>query len=284
MKNRKLFIAVVVLCAVAAQTLPARTLAAEGMLNEKEVRTRAFKRLAVGGQFNVYLSQGKGHELTIKTYKSIMPYVDVKQTNGVLNVTMDRRINRIRWNGKDRVLDLYITVENPESIRLAGACDLMAETDIRVEEFKLTASGASDVALKDVDANMIVIRNSGATDMKTECITARELECHMSGASDFAGELDVREADLRANGASDFVLRGRAENMTLNLSGSSTLKAPDLLIDTANLRATGSSDCRIGVEKELKVVLSGASTLHYSGDAALTDIQVSGAANIKKNN
>lgn len=284
MKIRRIFSLLAVVCLVFAQSVSAKTVSATGILKEKEVRTDDFTKLVVCGQFNVYLTQSYKHKVSIKTYNSLMPYVEVDQAKGVLTVKMDRYVKMIRWGGKEPVLDLYIAMENPEKIQLSGSCDLFIQNDLRVTEFSLKASGASDIQMKDLYSSSVIIRNSGACEMHAGCISTKDLDLKTSGVSEFKAEIQAADVELRASGASDFKLCGQAGTMDIFLSGTGTIEALDLEAQDVDLRANGTSNCRIAVQNTLETNLSGASTLYYTGDAVLKSMEVSGAASIKKRN
>lgn len=284
MKIRRIFSVLAVVCLIFAQTASAKTVSATGVLKEKEVRTDDFTKLVVCGQFNVFLTQGYKQKVTVKTYNSLMPYVEVDQANGVLTVKMDRYIKMIRWNGRESVLDLYVSVENPEKIQLSGSCDLFIQNDIKVKKFLLKASGACDIEMKDLYSSDVIIRNSGSCEMHAGCISTKDLDMKMSGASEFKAEIQASDVELKAFGASDFNLCGQVGTMDIFLTGTCAMEALDLEVQDVDINASGTSNCRITAQKTFEIKLSGASSLYYEGKAELMSMEVSGAASIKKRN
>jgi hypothetical protein len=65
-------------------------------------------------------------------------------------------------------------------------------------------------------------------------------------------------------------------------SGASDLKGFELVTDTCNAHASGASDIRITVNKELNVHASGASGIYYKGPAVIREMHSSGASSVSK--
>jgi len=143
-----------------------------------------------------------------------------------------------------------------------GAKSLKAYVSIKTIN-KLVASGASDVF---VDGSL----------------SGTDLSIYISGASDFKGAVNATNLRLEASGSSDFHMSGTGTNAKIKLSGSSDLKGYELVIDNCDIEATGSSDVKITVNKELRATASGASDIYYKGDPTVKDVKSSGASDIKK--
>jgi hypothetical protein len=103
-----------------------------------------------------------------------------------------------------------------------------------------------------------------------------------SGASDFSGEINVEKLRLDASGASEIKLYGKATNTSFDANGACNIKAYDLLTDMCKITATGASNVRITVNKELNAVATGGSTIFYKGTGLIRDISSSGGASVKR--
>jgi hypothetical protein len=129
---------------------------------------------------------------------------------------------------------------------------------------KLNASGASDVYVDGV-------------------IAGPSLSISLSGASDFKGAIKVDELRLNQTGASDAHITGIVTGLaTIESGGASDVKGYDLVIQNCNARATGASDIRITVNKELNANASGASSIYYKGEGVIRDLHSSGASSVSK--
>jgi hypothetical protein len=128
---------------------------------------------------------------------------------------------------------------------------------------KLTATGASDVV---VDGTL----------------KADKLALSMGGASDFKGTIEANSLDVNLSGASDAVVLGKVSQLTVDANGASDFKGYDLQADNCSVEASGASDIKVTVNKELNARASGASGVHYKGDGVIRDIKTSGASNVSR--
>jgi hypothetical protein len=127
------------------------------------------------------------------------------------------------------------------------------------------------------------IMASGASDIRVKgTIKSDNLNIHISGASDFRGAIDVNSLVIDQSGASDAEISGRANTVKAEASGASDLKGYDLQTENCTARASGASDIRISVSKELNAHASGASGIYYRGEAVIREIRSSGASSVSK--
>jgi hypothetical protein len=150
--------------------------------------------------------------------------------------------NDKNWSSRNKKLLVYVSFRNLE---------------------KLEGSGASDIII-------------------VGTITQPALEIKLSGASDLKGAVNVSILSLVLSGASDISLSGKATGLTIESSGASDLKGYDLITDNCNAKASGASDIRVSVNKELIAHASGASKILYKGDAVVKEAENSGASKISK--
>ena len=114
-------------------------------------------------------------------------------------------------------------------------------------------------------------------------ISAGKLSLTLSGASDFKGAIRVGELQLDQNGASDAKITGVVAGLAvIRLSGASDVKGYDLTVESCEASASGASDIRITVNKELKANATGASSVYYKGEGVISESRASGASTIKK--
>lgn len=147
-----------------------------------------------------------------------------------------------RWSSGNKKLKAYISFKQVDKITVSGACDVFTSGSIK--------------------ADHLDIRLSGASDMKTK--------------------LDVGRLTVDLNGASDMTVSGTATQLTVEASGASDFKGFELVTDTCNAQASGASDIRITVNKELSAQATGASDVRYLGTGVIKDLKSSGASSISK--
>lgn len=123
---------------------------------------------------------------------------------------------------------------------------------------------------------------SGACSVKAKNITAKNLKIELSGASSFDGNVSIGNAYLNLSGASSMHITGSASVLKIDASGACNLKGYDLKTDYCKLEASGASDIRISVSKELSAEATGGSSVYYKGNCAVKESDASGGASIKR--
>ena len=168
--------------------------------------------------------------------------------------------DRIRTTVEDGVL--YIKFDNEGWSWESGNKKLKAYVSVRVLD-KLSASGACDVFVNGT-------------------LSGPKLELHLSGASDFKGSVRLNELSIEQSGASDVSINGSVDNLKIEANGASNIKGYDLVSDICSVHATGASDVRISVNKELNAHASGASSIYYKGNGVIRESHLSGASSVSK--
>jgi hypothetical protein len=124
---------------------------------------------------------------------------------------------------------------------------------------------------------------SGATDIKIDgVLKGSNLKVDLSGASSLKGAISYTSVTVDQSGASNSKLSGTATNLDIDVSGASDFTGFDLITENCRADASGASDIKITVNKDLKVDASGASDIQYKGTASVSDFKTSGASSLKK--
>ncbi len=150
--------------------------------------------------------------------------------------------NDWKWTKGNKKLKAYISFKQIDQLKVSGACDVYI----------------SGVLKADV------------------------LSINQSGASDIKGALDVNKLTVDLSGASDMTVTGKATQVSVEASGASDFKGYDLITEICDARASGASDIRITVNKELSAQASGASDVKYRGNGTTKDIKSSGSSSVSK--
>ena len=143
---------------------------------------------------------------------------------------------------KQRQVKVYITAPRLTSLSLSGGSDARSQNQLTADNFRIEASGGSDVFLT---------------------LRAKTLRTDASGGSDVTLTGKVKRQEMRFSGGSDY--HGFALQST-----------------TANIEASGGSDADVWVNGELVASASGGSDLHYKGTArSITSLSSSGSSAAK---
>jgi len=157
-------------------------------------------------------------------------------------VLIIRYDNKGKWNTGNKKLKAYISFKQLDRLNVSGACD-------------------------------VYVFEKWETD---------NLKIDLSGASNLKGKLDAQKLMIEQSGASDMTLTGTVGQLNIEASGASDFKGFDLVVDYCNAKASGASDIKITVNKELSAEASGASDVKYKGSGLIRDIKTSGASSISR--
>ncbi len=148
----------------------------------------------------------------------------------------------LRWGSGNKKLKAYISFKQIDNLNISGACDVFITGLLKTDD--------------------LVINQSGASDLK--------------------GKIEVNKLTVDLSGASDMTLNGSSMQLKVEASGASSFKGYELVTDVCNASASGASDIRITVNKELSAHASGASDVWYKGNGVITDIKSSGSSKVSK--
>lgn len=204
--------------------------------------------------------------------------------------TVNGSFNAIKVSGG---IDLYLSQFETESIAVSASEDKYKEhiktvvenntLKIYYDGDKLWNSGNKKLKAYVSFKTLERLQASGASDVQVAgTISVPSLALEMSGASDFKGAVKTNELKLELSGASDATVSGVTNSVSIRSSGASDFKGYDLVADVCSAKASGASDIRITVNKELSADASGASDISFKGSGVIRDQRSSGASSIGK--
>ncbi len=87
---------------------------------------------------------------------------------------------------------------------------------------------------------------------------------------------------LEARGASQVSLDGKIDELLADMTGASELAASSLQTKTTEISTTGAGDAEIAVAETLKVAITGAGKVSYSGNPPTIEKHIAGAGSVRK--
>lgn len=210
--------------------------------NAQKRDVKDFHAIRIGGGIDLYLSQGD--EVGVAVSASDLSFRD-----------------RIRTEVENGVLNIYL---NTEGFHWGGWGDKHLKAYVSVKQLDgLKASGGSDVFIQDV-------------------LKSGKLDITLSGGSDLKGKIAAQDLSIMQSGGSDSFISGSAGQLSVHASGGSDFHGYDLVSEACEIEASGGSDIRITVNKELNVSASGGSDVYYKGSAAVRTLHSSGSSDVVK--
>jgi hypothetical protein len=96
-----------------------------------------------------------------------------------------------------------------------------------------------------------------------------------------ASQLTGSKFALEGTGASRISLDGSIDQLLVDMTGASDLKAAALQTKTAEISIQGAGDAEVAVAEKLKVAIAGAGKVSYSGNPLTIEKHISGAGSIR---
>ncbi len=212
----------------------------------QELETRqvgTYDAITVSHIFTVYLVSGAEGEIRIEAEGNLMEHILTDVSGGELKIRVERGVQlQPSKEFRDEGIRIWVPVESISEVSASGASDLIGETPLTADRFKVNISGAADAELD---------------------IAAEFLRVNLSGAS----ELN---------------LKGSAETLEIEGSGASDLDAYGLTARHVDAELSGSSDADVTANESLKARVSGAGGLSYKGDPPRLESKASGAGHVRK--
>lgn len=206
-------------------------------------KMNSFDQIIAGGAVSIKLvDDNYNGEITITANAETLENLNTKVNNSTLEIS--RKSNsKFSFRPKDNGnVEISIPHRKLRSLKLSGASTLTGKHLIKVEEFKLDLSGASN-------ANLNLLAN---------------------------------EIDVDLSGASKVDLDGNAQYLKLDLSGASSFHGLNLKSSEVNFDLSGASSAKVLVVNRLKGDASGASSLKYKEVNNLSkEVKTSGASSVK---
>ena len=219
-----------------SQPLQAQRLSGSRVVAKESRDVPYFDAVRVGSAIDLVISQGEGFHVEVHADDNVLPYIETRVRDGVLEIGLARGISL----GRYKEMKVYVNAPRFASLQASGSSDITARGGIRGDALRIRASGSSDVRLSldvkhlDIEcsgssdailsgrAQSINARLSGSSDMKAFNIECDFLEVVLSGSSDMHISV-ASEVAGSLRGSSDLRIRGNP-NVRVSTSGSSTVR------------------------------------------------------------
>ena len=258
----------------------------------------SYTALEVGDAFDVTVSNAVD-AITVTAGENVMPNVVVEKVGNTLKIHLKPLATS--YGSEMKVMLPYN--EQLTSVNMSGASEFHSEYGLDGQTVEVELSGASTFYCT-IEADEVDVQLSGASDYFGE-VTATDVDIDLSGASDFSGDITATEIDmdlsggstikstvtateldLDLTGASDATFMGQATLLKINLTGASTIAKTvaenryGFACENVEGVMSGASSAYLHCDGNIKVNLSGASDLHYTGEGNPADSSTSGGSDI----
>jgi hypothetical protein len=221
-----------------------------------------FDNVEVSSSFEVELVQSATYSVTITAQEKLFDQISLTKAGGTLQINL-------QWGWGTWVSSwgyqrpkARITMPELYELKLSGA-----------------SKGSATGFRSSHDTNVFL---SGASSLEVDFELAYGSRIEVSGASRLNGKVRATDIRLQIDGASSADLSGSVAGINLEASGASRANLEDLSAEQVSVELSGASRATVSPKDKMRVNISGASSLTYTGSPSLESIEVSGASTIHK--
>ncbi|MEM9720934.1 MAG: head GIN domain-containing protein [Bacteroidota bacterium] len=223
---------------LSAQRSSKRGVRGNGNVIKESREVGNFHSLDIGGIFEVVLRQGNGTSLEIEADENLMEYIEVRESGNTLEVSLRKGINLKEYEE----MNLYISMDEVETLSLSGMVSLKGETQIQGDEIVIDHGGM------------------GTTDL----------------------DLFANKLEANIHGMSKLKLEGKVNQVFLDNSGMGSIHAEDLKATRLTIDNSGMGNADVYATTEIDISSSGMGKVTYSGEAEVKSVHSSGMAKVKR--
>jgi hypothetical protein len=188
-------------------------------------------------------------------------------------------------------IELYVTTDPSYSVKVEADKNLHEFIEVfktgntlhvrPANNTNLSPSGKIKVYVSAPSYTKIGASGACNVESQNKLISKANMLVDLSGASEAKLDIQSPNVDVEASGACGITLKGETKNLSISCSGSTSVKAFDLLSENADVEISGAGDVDVYVSVKLNASTSGASSIRYKGNATVST-DVSGSGSVKK--
>ena len=174
-----------------------------------------------------------------------------------------------------------VKVDAPDNVQaqiktdvVGGILTITADGNIKTDKPVKISIGAKSLSSLDV---------TGSGEVKSENqLIVDKISIKSNGAGDLHLDLKANEIIAMVSGAGDVSLKGTAKSLQADVSGAGDLKATNLEVDKAKVKASGAGDAKINVKQSIDADVSGAGSIIYKGNPTERNVNITGAGSVRE--
>lgn len=145
--------------------------------------------------------------------------------------------------------------------------------------------GSGEIVINIGVRELEALKGSGAVEFDSDGkLNVKDLNIKLNGASKVNLDLNAANVSTEGSGASEINMKGQATSHRIELTGSGKVHALDFVVGKYDIHTTGASHCEINVLDDLEVNTTGASEIQYRGNPATVNSHKTGASTLTKIN
>jgi hypothetical protein len=220
-----------------------------------------FSKVEVSSAFEVEIVPSSTWSVSVTAQEKLFEHINVNKNGDTLEINLKWTVGNLLSNWGFKRAKASIALPELESLNLSGASRGSAKGFQSTRDKKIVVSGASTLETDIGAANMTL---------------------NLSGAGKISGTTRAATFTATIDGASRINLTGTANTLNLNISGASSADMGGLTAQNVDVNLSGASRATVAPVSRIKISVSGASSLTYTGNPTLDSVEVSGASSVHK--
>ncbi len=173
--------------------------------------------------------------------------------------------------------NLILTQGEKEGIRIETDENVVELFQTRIDEKILYITMVADVKISEALNVYVSVKELEKIILLSEVALKTESVIHFDQFSIISGgmcqvdmELFAADLNVKLTDGTYGVFKGYAENFTAEVHDETELNAFDLQTDNADISASGLTEVMVDVQKDMKLMITGASNLYYTGNPVVS--------------
>jgi hypothetical protein len=204
----------------------------DGNIQSEQRPIASFKKIEIGGNWEVIVTQGETESLKIEADKNLLDLIETKVDGDALIIGTKNN----KSLSSEKGFKAYLTFKNLDKIELSGAVKLSAPSRLIFDKLNIEGSGAAEINLD---------------------LNAKQLDAEMSGGSQTILKGSINEVHFTLSGAGSLsALELESNKFTVDISGAGTAEVS--VKDELNATISGAGSVSYKGNPVVKKDISGA--------------------------
>ena len=247
-----------------------------GTVIENVRKVGNFNRIHLKTTGTLQIRQGDGDSLVVLADESLQKYLVSEVRDGELILTRKPGVtpfipdNGVTW---------IVTVRELEQVKVSGSGRAEAEK-IKGKDLRVIVSGSGKISFGALELEKLGVKISGSGFLEISSLKASDIGNDISGSGSIrfmAVEADEIESSM--SGGGDIIMKGKASETSVEISGSAKYNALDLVSENVTVEISGSGKAAVNARAELRIKSTGSGSVFYRGRPRITQ-KISGSTEI----
>ena len=233
-----------------------------------------FKKIVVGGDFNVELFYNKKPSVEIETDGNLHEYISITVLDSVLTITTTREIRAKKIDIKVNYSDYFSDIEVKDD------AEVRSLTSLELDNASLKTSGSARAYLN-IKANNFSFISTDKAKIKLN-VTATNVTVEISDNTKMDALINATDMKMDLYQRASATIEGTISNLNLRTDNNAQLNGKNFTIKTCTVLAEMGSNIYVEVTEHITIDASGSSEIYLFGNPKITINSFTGTVGLKK--